>query len=91
MRKKFNLKNIKKQFIKIKMPKDEPWLCGAHQPGVHPRAVSGRTGHHPQRYRLLPGKAEPRPHQGPEPDAAGRYFLSLPVLQCGRGTGRQPL
>ena len=23
----------------------------------------------------FPGKAEPRLHQGPEPDAAGRYFL----------------
>ena len=54
-------------------------------------AVPGRSGHHPQRYRLLPGKAEPRPHQGPEPDAAGRHFLPLPDLQCGRGPGRQPL
>ena len=45
----------------------------------------------PQRYRLLPGKAEPRPHQGAEPDAAGRHLLPLPDLQCGRGLGRQPL
>ena len=40
----------------------------AHQPGVQPRPLSGRSGHHPQRHRLLPGQAQPRPHQGPDPD-----------------------
>ena len=60
---------------------DQARLCRSHQPGVQPRAVSGRSGHHPQRYGLLPGQTQPRPHQGPEPDAAGRHLLPLPDLQ----------
>ena len=35
----------------------------------------------PVRYRLLPGQAEPWPHQGPEPDASGCHLLPLPDLQ----------
>ena len=42
-------------------------------------------------FQLLLVHPEPRPYQGFEPDAAGRHLLPLPDLQCGRGTGRQPL
>ena len=54
---------------------------------VHTSPVSSRglylagQATHPQRHRLLPGQAQPRPHQGPDPDASGRHLLPLPDLQ----------
>ena len=61
------------------------------QPSVQPGPVSEGPGHHPQRHRLLPGQAGPRPHPFPFEAGAGRRLLSLHDLQHRRGTGGQPL
>ena len=45
-------------------------------------------GHHPQRYRLLPCKAQPRPYCRTVQDGRGRCVLPLHELQCGRTPGR---
>ena len=55
-------------------------LCRGGQPLLQPQAVPERPGHHPQRYGLLPGQAEPRPYPLAVRAGRGRHFLPLHEL-----------